>query len=196
MMKIQIIALVCRKLHRECRNRALAVGFGSHAAEAFGAFGSRGRLASSDHTRDGLQIGDEANVVPAVFVLAFKKLNDGGRDRTADFKNEPSAGAKSGASLGNQAGDDFDASGAGENGAARFELADFELDLIFFRLPDVGRIGNDEVESSQVESGEQVGAMEVDAILELMAGCVGAGDFESGFGNVGGVNYSLRKLFG
>ena len=38
--------------------------------------------------------------------------------------------------------------------------------------------------------------MEVDAGFELMAGSVGTGDFESGGGIVGGVDFCLREFFG
>ena len=99
-------------------------------------------LARASDARDGLQIGDEENVVPALEQM-LHLCGDG----AADLEDEPSARTKSGLSLGNEAGDDFEAGGAGEDGDSRFELADFELDLIFFRFADVGRIGDHEIES-------------------------------------------------
>ena len=103
---------------------------------------SAGRLAGAGDARDGLQIGDEDYVVPVL-----QQLLHGCGDGAADLDDEPSAGTESGVGLGNEAGDDFEAGGAGEDGVSRFELADFELDLIFFRFADVGRIGDDEIES-------------------------------------------------
>ena len=138
-----------------------------------------------------MQIGDEENVVPA-----FKEMLHWCGDGGADFEDEPSAGTESGVSLGNEAGDDFEAGGSGEDGVARLEFADFELDLIFFGFADVRRIGDDEIESFREQAGEEIGFVEVDAILESMAGGVGAGDFEGGWGNVGGVDFCLREFFG
>lgn len=102
---------------------------------------SAGRLAGAGDARDGLQIGDEENVVPVL-----QEMLHWCGDGAADLDDEPSAGTESGVGLGNEAGDDFEAGGAGEDGVSRFELADFELDLIFFRFADVGRIRDDEIE--------------------------------------------------
>jgi len=122
-------------------------------------------------------------------------------DGAADFEDEPSTGTERGVGLRDEAGDDFEAGGSGEDGVTWFELADFELDLIFFGLADVGRIGDDEIESFRgravfLQKIEEVGFVEVNAGFELMAGGVGAGDFESGGGNVGGDDFCLREFFG
>jgi hypothetical protein len=131
------------------------------------------------------------NILPG-----FEEAGYVARDGGADFEDEPSAGTESGVGLGDEAGDDFGAGGSGENGVARFELADFELDLIFFRFTDIGRIGDDEIEGVGSESGEQVGLAEMDTGFELVAGGVGAGDFEGGGGDVGGVDFGLGEFVG
>lgn len=153
-----------------------------------------------------MEIGDEENVVPdlvapafvapAFVVPALQEMLHLCGDGAADLEDEPSAGTECGVGLGNEAGDDFEAGGSGEDGVARFEFADFELDLIFFRFADVGRIGDDEVESFRSQAGEEVGFVEVDAGFELMAGGVGAGDFEGCGGNIGGVDFCLREFLG
>jgi len=182
--KNQIIVCVCRKLHRECTKEV-----GRFRAAETGE--SAVRLARAGDARDGLQIGDEEDVVPVLQEM-LHLCGDG----AADLEDEPSAGTESGVSLRNEAGDDFEAGGSGEDGVARFELADFELDLIFFGFADVGRIGDDEIESFREQAGEEIGLVEADAIFELMAGGVGAGDFEGDGGNVGGVDFCLREFFG
>ncbi len=98
--------------------------------------------------------------------------------------------------LRDQARDHLHSRGSGKDSVPRFELADLELDLIFFGFADVGRIGDDEVEGIVLEACEQVGLMELDAKFELMAGGVGARYFERGGGNVGGVDFRLRQFFG
>ena len=94
--------------------------------------------------------------------------------------------------LRNQTLDHFQSSGSSEDRVARLILADFELYLIFLRYANVGRIGNHEIERAGIESLQQVSFMEVHAVLELMAGRVGAGDFQSCRGNLRGVDFYLR----
>ena len=99
-------------------------------------------------------------------------------------------------SLRDQARNHLESRGSGEHRIARLELADFELHLIFFGFADVGRIGDDEIEGVVFEAREQVSLMELDAGFELMAGGVGAGDFQRGGGNVSGVDFGLRQFLG
>ena len=98
--------------------------------------------------------------------------------------------------LRDQAFDDFQSCRAGENRVARLELADFELDLIFFGFANVGRIGDDEIKGAGIESVQQIGLMKMNAAVELVTSGVGAGDLERGGGDVCRVNLSLREFFG
>ena len=98
--------------------------------------------------------------------------------------------------LRNQTRDHLNSCGSGKDGVARLEFADFELNFIRFRFADVGRIGDDEIERTIPEPGKQVGFAELNATFELMAGSVGARDFECGGGDIGRVDFGLRQLFG
>ncbi len=98
--------------------------------------------------------------------------------------------------LRNQSRDYFGAGGSGEDSMARFEFADFELDRIYFRFAHVGWIGDDEVERVVFKSGEQVGLAKLNAGFELMAGGIGASNFERGGGDVGGMDFRLGQFFG
>src|ERR1700746_786380 len=90
-----------------------------------------------------------------------------------------------------QTRDDFRARRAGKNGMAGLELADLELNLIGFGFTDVGRVGNDEVESVGGEAAEQVALVELNAIFELMTGGVGARDLERGRRDIGGLDFGF-----
>ena len=65
-----------------------------------------------------------------------------------------------------------------ENRIARFILADFKLYLVGFRLADIGRIGNNEIERAALEALKQIGLMESNSIFEVEARRVGAGDLQ------------------
>jgi len=99
-------------------------------------------------------------------------------------------------SLGNQAGYDFHSTGPGENRVTRLKLAHFQLHLIFFGFPDIGWVGDHEVQIEEVQSFQQIRLMELDALLELMAGSVGASDFERSSRYISRVNFGAGKLFG
>src|SRR5437870_3805893 len=113
------------------------------------------------------------------------------------------AGLQGGACSGDQVFDDFKAGWSCEDSSAGLEFADFELDFVFFRLADVGRIGNNEIEGTRFETVEQIGVMEketafgfvlVPAELKLEAGGVGLGNFACGGGVVGGVDLSAGQF--
>src|SRR3984957_894294 len=93
---------------------------------------SASRLAGLSDARDGLQIGEDAHLIPA-----SQQGFSFGRNGTGDFHDEPSAGTKGIVSLRNEAGDDLEPGGAGEDGVARLEFADFGLRLTFFGLADI-----------------------------------------------------------
>jgi len=81
--------------------------------------------------------------------------------------------------LRDQAFDDFQSRGSGENSVARFELADFELHFICFRFANVGRIGHHEIETSGIDSVQQIGLAETNAAFELVACGVSMGHLKS-----------------
>jgi hypothetical protein len=158
--------------------------------ELFDGNDSRPRLSRLHHTRDGLQIGDDANVVPGVKKSLYLASN-----RSADFQDEPSAGSQCCMSLRKQASDDLGPDSTGKHGVARLKFADLQLNLILLRFANIRRVGDNEVQAGQIESVEQVRWMEVDSFLELMAGGVGAGDFERGSRYIAGVDFGVRKFF-
>ncbi len=96
--------------------------------------------------------------------------------------------------LRDEACDHFQSGWSREDGVTRLELANFELHVIFFRLADVRRIGDDEVETAVLETREQVALVELNTRFELMAGGVGTGDFECGGRDVSGVDFSLGQF--
>jgi len=102
-------------------------------------------LAGASDARNRLQVGSDGDIVPIIEKMLCR-VGDGG----ADFEDQPAAGLERGARLRNQAGDDLGAGGSGEDGVARLEFADFELDMVFFGLADVGRIRDDEIECVEV----------------------------------------------
>ena len=93
-----------------------------------------------------------------------------------------------------EACDHFQSGWSREDGITRLELANFELHLIFFRLADIGRVGDDEVETAVLETLEQVGLVELNTRFELMAGGVGTGDLQRRGRDIGGVDFSLGQF--
>ena len=66
----------------------------------------------------------------------------------------------------------------GKHRVARLILADFKLYLVGFRFADVGWIGNNEIERAALKALQQVGLMESNPAFELVASCIGPGDFQ------------------
>src|SRR5882762_11323809 len=149
-------------------------------------------LARSGHARNSLQIICDCYVFPAVQETAY-----GFGDGAADLQDEIAAGLQRNARSGDQVFDDFEAGRSSEDSPARFEFADFELDLVFFRLADVGRIRDYDVEGGGFQAFQQIGVVEEEPALgfpgfrsaefQLEAGGVGFGDLESRRGVVAGV---------
>lgn len=110
------------------------------------------------YARDALQVWSDLNVVPS-----RKKAANAFADGATDFHHQPAAGAERGPGLRNEALNDFKPGGAGEDGAAGLELADFKLDLIFLRIADIRRVGDDELETVGAKIREQIRLMEMDA---------------------------------
>ena len=132
------------------------------------------RCSRRHHSRNPLQILSDSHVVPSRQQLPHA-LCDG----AADFHYQPALRLQRFAGLRNEAFDHFQACVAGEDRVARLMFADFELYLVCFRFAHIRRIRNHEIESSGLKPLQQVGVMEVDPDLELMAGRIGTRDFES-----------------
>ena len=96
--------------------------------------------------------------------------------------------------LRDEARDHFQSGWSGEDGVTRLELANFDLHVIFFRLADIGRVGDDKVETAVLETREQVGLVELNTGFELMAGGVGTGDLQRGGRDISGVDFSLGQF--
>src|ERR1700687_53384 len=120
-------------------------------------------------------------------------------DRTcygaADLEDEPPTRTQRSVSLRKKPCNDLDSGRSAKHGIARLKFPNLELYLIFFRFADVGRVGDDKVRARNIEALEQVGLMELDSFFQLMAGGVGARDFESCSRYIGRVDFSMRKFF-
>jgi hypothetical protein len=99
-------------------------------------------------------------------------------DCAADFHDEPSAWTQRPLRLRNQTGNDLGPSGAGKYGLARLKLANLELNVIFLGFADIRRIRHNKIKPAEIETFQKICLVELDAIFKLMAGCVGASDFE------------------
>src|SRR6266481_8957019 len=109
----------------------------------------RERLPCRGYSRNFLQIICNCYVFPA-----SQESADTIRDGAADFHDEMAAGLQGSACSGDEVFDDFEAGRSGEHRGAGLEFADFELNLVFFRLADVGRIGDNEIERTRFEAVE------------------------------------------
>src|SRR5271170_6586359 len=121
---------------------------------------------------------------------------DAVRDGSTDLDDQPASRLEGGPRLRDQAFDHFEPRGACENRVAGFEFADFELHVVGFGFADVGRVRYHEIESGGSEALQQIRLVEMNSVLELMAGSVGPGDFEGGGGNVRRVDFCLREFLG
>src|ERR1035437_1657715 len=95
---------------------------------------------------NGLQIANDANVVPRI----EESLNLAS-NRSADFHDEPCAGTQSCVGLGKQACNDLDSGRSSKHGVARFIFPDLQLNLIFFRFAYIRRVGDDKVQTGEIE---------------------------------------------
>ncbi len=144
-----------------------------------------------DDSGDALQIFDHTNSCPAAEQLFYTS-----HDGPTHLHDQKSARFESPVCLRDEAGDDFQSCRAGEDRATRLELANFKLDLIFFRFADVGRVGDDQIKSAGIESLEQIALAKTNAAIEPVTSGVSVGDLESRWGNVSRVNLSLREFLG
>ena len=151
--------------------------------------------------RNSLQVICQCYVVPTLQESAHTF-----GDRAADFDHKIAAGFEFFVGGGDELRDDFETGCPGEDGAARFELADFELNRIFFGSTDVRRVRDHELECLSRKPVEQIGVVKVDAAFggvgvrsaefELETGGVGFGDFKCCGRDVGGVNFGVGKFLG
>ncbi len=138
---------------------------------------------------DGLQIGNDAHLIP----VREKLLNLTG-DGAADFQNEPSTRTQGRSSLRNKPRNDLKPRRSGKDRGTRFKLADFQLDLILFRFPNLRWVGDDKIQACKIEAVQQIRLVELDALLELVACRVSAGDLERGSRHIGSMNFGRRKF--
>src|SRR5579863_8735491 len=124
---------------------------------------SAARFSRLHHARNRLQVGNDLNLVPAV-----EKLPNTFGNRSADLHDQPPSGTQHDMRLWNQARDHLDSRGPGEDGVARLELTHLELNLVLFRIADIGRIGNNAVEGISFKSGEQIRLTKLDSMFKLM----------------------------
>src|SRR5207302_239204 len=114
-------------------------------------------LARGGDPGDSLQIVRDSDVLPSPQQLTYSL-----GDRAADFHNQPAAGFEGLLSCRDKLGDNFQARRTGKHSAARFELADFELNLVLLGFADVRGIGNDKVKRVRFKTLEQMGLMKLD----------------------------------
>src|SRR5262245_57454506 len=105
-------------------------------------------FAGAGDPRNALEVGGDFDIVPLRLsgmkrLEVFEQATDTFDDRTADLHYQPAAGLERGMRGGDECFYDLKAGSSGEDGVARLELADLELDLICFGLADVGRVGDD-----------------------------------------------------
>ncbi len=147
------------------------------------------RFPSANNPRNRLQIVRDPDVFPPTQQIADTVDNG-----AADFNHHPPAGAKRPVRPRDKTRDNFRSHRTTEYSGARLVFSDFELHLIFFRLADVGRIGNDYIEGRS-QSCEQVRLMKLDSIFKLMSRRIGLRNFESSSRNVRRVNFGIGQLF-
>src|SRR5579864_3737611 len=141
-----------------------------------------------DHTRDSLQIVGYGDGIPVVQQLANRRVN-----RIPDLENEPALVFYAFAGLRNQPLEDLRARGPSEYGTAWFVFENLAINL--FRVTNVGRIRDHEVQGRGRESSQQIGMVKLHTRLQAEAGGVGASNLDRGFGDVGGMNFRIRQFF-
>jgi hypothetical protein len=103
----------------------------------------------------------------------------------AELEREKAAGGKGCVRLGDQAGVDVEAVGAGEEGGGGFVVADLGVERGAVRFGDVGWVRHDGIEGRRVGNRrEEIGLEEADAVGDLVSRGVLAGDGERGGGDV------------
>ena len=148
------------------------------------------RFTRTNHTRDGLQIGDELDIAP-IPEQVLRPFSDG----ATDLHDKPAAGAENYVRLRNEALNDFESRGASEDGCPGFKFAHFKLNLIGFALTNVRWIGHDEVEL-RLESQQKISLVELNSFVELKSRRIGASDLECVRRNIGRMDFSAGKFLG
>jgi hypothetical protein len=149
--------------------------------------------ASGDYTWDALEVMSYFDVVESG---GGEEGFDIGLLVEAEFEGEIAAGDKGRVGGGDEAAVDFESVASAEEGDVRFVLADFYGDEGAIGVGDVGRIGDDDFEVLAADGGEEVALQEANVVCDCVAGCVLAGDGESGFGDVGRCERRVGKLSG
>lgn len=120
-------------------------------------------------------------------VMWFEHLAKRGGLAVAEFEHELAAGAEVAGGLAGEQFVEAQAVGAAIEGAGGVEITDFGVEGGDFGGGDVGRVADDQVEGGGRRQGRKGVAMEeLEAVGDLVAGGVGAGDFEGGCGNIEG----------
>lgn len=113
----------------------------------------------------------------------------------ADLEYQPTAGTEGVVGLRDEAFDDLETSRPSEDGLFRLEFANLELDLIFFRFADVGRVGDDEIELFWRQASKEIGLVKADLRCEGVTSGVGPRDLQGFGGDVGGVDFRIGQFF-
>ena len=152
---------------------------------------------SQNDARDGGVVREDADVAPEVGV---DECANSIALAEADLEGEKAAGEQCGVGLRNEAAIDAEAVGAGEEREVGFVVADFRGEGGSVGEGDIGWVGDDDVELLAGELGEQIGLEEANAVGEMMARGVFAGDGKCGRRDIGGEDFSLEifggKMFG
>ncbi len=141
-----------------------------------------------------LQVVEEDDIVPI-----FEQSGEGIALAVAELEGEEAAGGEGCVRLGDQAGVDVEAVGAGEEGGGGLVVADLGVEGGAVGLGDVGWVGDDGVEGRLVGVGdgaEEVGLEEADAVGDGVGGGVLAGDGERGGGDVEGGDLRVWAVDG
>lgn len=138
-----------------------------------------------------MQVVEELDVSPAV-----EEGGEGGLLAGSEFHGEQAAGAKSSVGLGDEAAVEVEAVGAGEEGGGGFEVADLGVECGAVGVGDVGRVREDGVEGLGAggKGGEEIALEESDAIGDVVARGVLAGEVEGGGGEIEGGDAGLRQV--
>jgi hypothetical protein len=148
------------------------------------------RLAGGDDAGDSGKVRHRVDIVPR-----GEQDHDRLRLGVTDLHEQPTAGTQSLMRLRNQAADHVEAFVPGEDRHARLVVLDDLLDLVSFVEPDVGRVGDYEIEAGIADDvGEDVALGEMHADTEAPG--VGARDFQRRGREIDGVNLGLRQFTG
>ena len=96
-----------------------------------------------------------------------------------NFHHQPATPPQNGSRLRNKTGEHFQSAGAGKKRLTGLKAAHLRLHRVGLPIPDIGRIGNHIIESALLHTGEQIGLMELDPLLQLVAGGICVRDFQS-----------------